>query len=84
MIFRSLEMQLLIFLTFLLPSLALNPRIVERFRGNSNEGRVAGGRPVSLGEIPYFAFMQKIDGNSGVVYQCGGSLIKYNWILTVS
>ena len=76
---------LLIFSIIIASSFASHPRVIERFREfREINGFVAGGRPAVLGEIPYFALIYKIDGLSGEVSQCGGSLVRYNWVLTVS
>lgn len=57
----------------------------EKFRRREEvTGFVAGGRAVELGEVPYFALIVKIDGILGETEQCGGSLIRYNWVLSVS
>lgn len=63
------------------------PRVVERsreLRDREISGYVAGGNPALLGEVPYFALLDKIEGVSGENSQCGGSLVRYNWVLTVS
>lgn len=41
-----------------------------------SDGRIAGGRPAALGEIPHFALVQMIEGATGTTFQCGGSLIR--------
>jgi secreted trypsin-like serine protease len=38
--------------------------------------RISGGHPVNLGEVPFFAFIQMIEGATGASSQCGGSLIR--------
>lgn len=77
----------LIFSLIIASSFASHPRVIERFRelrDREINGFVAGGRPTVLGEIPYYALIYKLDGLSGETSQCGGSLVRYNWVLTVS
>lgn len=45
---------------------------------------IAGGVAVPLGQIPYFAFVASTQVTTGSIFICGGSLIEFNWVLTVS
>ena len=46
-------------------------------------GRIAGGEKAIIGQFPYYALLYLSD-EEGRRYVCGGVLVKYNWILTVS
>jgi secreted trypsin-like serine protease len=54
---------------------------------NFNE-RVYGGLPAPDGDYPYYVFLHVRNGSNDNIYAnhsfCGGSIIKYSWILTVS
>lgn len=43
--------------------------------------RITGGQTATLGQFPYHVFIVKKE--LGYSYYCSGSLIKYNWVLTV-
>lgn len=66
---QSTAMKFFVILIFLV--LSSNAKVLEK-----RVGRVAGGRPAMLGEIPYFALIHMID-EFGEVSQCGGSLIRF-------
>lgn len=46
-------------------------------------GRIAGGEKASLGQFPFHALLYLTDAEA-IRYVCGGVLIKYNLVLTVS
>lgn len=46
--------------------------------------RIVGGEESLIDHVPYFVLIYVLELTSGLVYQCGGSLIKHNWVLTVS
>lgn len=47
------------------------------------ERRITNGTRANLGQFPYQAFVMPIS-STFQIYICGGTLIRYNWILTVS
>lgn len=57
----------------------------KRFKfpeANEIEGRIWGGQPASPGQFGFYTELMSFDGRW--MTPCGGSLIRYNWVLTVN
>jgi hypothetical protein len=50
---------------------------------NRKGGRVLNGIPATFGQFPHQAFLNMYSPSAGGWYLCGGSFIKYNFVLTV-
>lgn len=68
-----------------------DPRVSDVFAklfGNVSEsgraGRIVSGTPAKLGQFPYQSLQFMLQNIARSWYMCGGSFIRYNWVLTVS
>jgi hypothetical protein len=67
-----------------------NPRISDfvqkldfgAFDGIGRAGKIIGGNPAKFKQFPHQALLFMNQGSAW--YLCGGSFVRYNWILTVS
>lgn len=70
-----------------------NPRINDIIKklygeddkiGNGRGGRIVLGIPANWGEFPHQTLQFMQEANSNNIFMCGGSFVRYNWVLTVS
>lgn len=55
-------------------------RIVKQQIAKAIDGKIVGGLPAVLGQFDYFVIVY----GQNKKFLCGGTLIKVNWVLTVS
>lgn len=53
-----------------------------KFPEVGESGRIWGGHPAGPGQFGFFTELLSFDGR--FITPCGGALIRYNWVLTVS
>lgn len=53
-----------------------------KFPPVESEARIWGGNPAVQGQFGFYTELQSFDGR--FITPCGGALIRYNWVLTVS
>jgi Trypsin len=57
------------------------PATFESFDGIVRGGKIIGGTPANFQQFPHQALLFMSQGQGW--YLCGGSFVRYNWILTV-